>query len=198
MDAKAETRAADAIHKAAAAGHGHPGNGPTWEALATRYSSKKSSSRKGRDEAYAKAMRRLASEFPDDVDAAVLFVESMMVLGLGLLACRWSSPTGTEDISHAGAALGRDPNHPGACHYYIHAVERRPNPTRFKPAPQRLPSLMPGAGHPCICRHIYTGGRYRDASSEMSMLPRWTAEYLLHHPLRATTQRDTMRTISIS
>jgi len=188
MDAKAETRAADAIHKAAARlVMATPRERAYVEALATRYSSKKSSSRKGRDEAYAKAMRRLASEFPDDVDAAVLFAESMMVLRpWDYWRADGRPQPGTEDIvATLEAALGRDPNHPGACHYYIHAVEASQEPQRGLPCAQRLPSLMPGAGHLVhMPAHIYMRvGRYRDASERNVHAATVDREYLLHHPL---------------
>ena len=188
MDAKAETRAADAIHKAAARlVMATPRERAYVEALATRYSSKKSSSRKGRDEAYAKAMRRLASEFPDDVDAAVLFAESMMVLRpWDYWRADGRPQPGTEDIvATLGAALGRDPNHPGACHYYIHAVEASPDPQRALACATRLPSLMPGAGHLVhMPAHIYMRvGRYRDASERNVHAATVDREYLLHHPL---------------
>ena len=188
MDAKAETRAADAIHKAAARlVMATPRERAYVEALATRYSSKKSSSRKGRDEAYAKAMRRLASEFPDDVDAAVLFAESMMVLRpWDYWRADGRPQPGTEDIvATLEAALGRDPNHPGACHYYILAVEASQEPQRGLPCAQRLPSLMPGAGHLVhMPAHIYMRvGRYRDASERNVHAATVDREYLLHHPL---------------
>ena len=188
MDAKAETRAADAIHKAAARlVMATPRERAYVEALATRYSSKKSSSRKGRDEAYAKAMRRLASEFPDDVDAAVLFAESMMVLRpWDYWRADGRPQPGTEDIvATLEAALGRDPNHPGACHYYIHAVEASPDPQRALACATRLPSLMPGAGHLVhMPAHIYMRvGRYRDASERNVHAATVDREYLLHHPL---------------
>ena len=188
MDAKAETRAADAIHKAAARlVMATPRERAYVEALATRYSSKKSSSRKGRDEAYAKAMRRLASEFSDDVDAAVLFAESMMVLRpWDYWRADGRPQPGTEDIvATLGAALGRDPNHPGACHYYIHAVEASPDPQRALACATRLPSLMPGAGHLVhMPAHIFMRvGRYRDASERNVHAATVDREYLLHHPL---------------
>ncbi|MBL8043648.1 MAG: hypothetical protein JNL86_12095 [Nitrospira sp.] len=188
MDAKAETRAADAIHKAAARlVMATPRERAYVEALATRYSSKKSSSRKGRDEAYAKAMRRLASEFPDDVDAAVLFAESMMVLRpWDYWRADGRPQPGTEDIvATLEAALGRDPNHPGACHYYIHAVEASPDPQRALACATRLPSLMPGAGHLVhMPAHIFMRvGRYRDASERNVHAATVDREYLLHHPL---------------
>ncbi len=188
MDAKDESRAADAIQKATARlAKATPRERAYVDALATRYSAKKSSSRKGRDEAYAKAMRRLVSESPDDVDAAVLFAESMMVLRpWDYWRADGHPQPGTEEIvATLEAALRRDPNHPGACHYYIHAVEASPDPQRGLACAQRLPSLMPGAGHLVhMPAHIFMRvGRYRDASERNAEAATVDREYLLHHPL---------------
>lgn len=188
MDAKDESRAVDAIQKATARlAQAGSRERAYIEALATRYSSKKSPSRKGRDEAYAKAMRRLASETPDDVDAAVLFAESMMVLRpWDYWRADGRPQPGTEEIvATLEAALGRDPNHPGACHYYIHAVEASPDPQRAVACAQRLPSLMPGAGHLVhMPAHIFMRvGRYRDASERNAQAATVDREYLQQHPL---------------
>ena len=81
MDSKAESRAVEAIQKAAArVAQATPRERAYVEALAARYSVKKSATRKAKDETYAKAMRRVAREFPDDVDAATLSAEAMMLL----------------------------------------------------------------------------------------------------------------------
>ncbi len=188
MDVKDESRAVDAIQKATARlAQASFRERAYIEALATRYSSKKSPSRKGRDEAYAKAMRRLASEAPDDVDAAVLFAESMMVLRpWDYWRADGRPQPGTEEIvATLEAALGRDPNHPGACHYYIHAVEASPDPQRAVACAQRLPSLMPGAGHLVhMPAHIFMRvGRYRDASERNAQAATVDREYLQQHPL---------------
>lgn len=188
MDTKAESRAVDAIHKAIARlSQATPRERAYIEALATRYSGKKSPSRKSRDDAYAKAMRRLASESPDDVDAAVLFAESMMVLRpWDYWRADGRPQPGTEEIvATLEAAMQRDPNHPGACHYYIHAVEASPDPQRGLPCAQRLPSLMPGAGHLVhMPAHIFMRvGRYREASERNANAATVDHEYLRHHPL---------------
>ncbi len=188
MDTKAESRAVDAIHKAIARlSQATPRERAYIEALATRYSGKKSPSRKSRDDAYAKAMRRLASESPDDVDAAVLFAESMMVLRpWDYWRADGRPQPGTEEIvATLEAALERDPNHPGACHYYIHAVEASPDPQRGLACAQRLPSLMPGAGHLVhMPSHIFMRvGRYREASERNANAATVDHEYLRHHPL---------------
>jgi tetratricopeptide (TPR) repeat protein len=188
MDTKAESRAVDAIHKAIARlSQATPRERAYIEALATRYSGKKSPSRKSRDDAYAKAMRRLASESPDDVDAAVLFAESMMVLRpWDYWRADGRPQPGTEEIvATLEAAMQRDPNHPGACHYYIHAVEASPDPQRGLACAQRLPSLMPGAGHLVhMPAHIFMRvGRYREASERNANAATVDHEYLRHHPL---------------
>jgi tetratricopeptide (TPR) repeat protein len=63
--------------------------------------------------------------------------------------------------------LTREPNHPGANHYYIHAVEGSRHPERALQAAERLPSLMPGAGHIVhMPSHIYMRtGDYNHAAS---------------------------------
>jgi tetratricopeptide (TPR) repeat protein len=60
--------------------------------------------------------------------------------------------------------MARAPNHPGACHFYIHAVEAA-HPQRAVPCAERLASLMPGAGHIVhMPAHIYIRvGRWADA-----------------------------------
>ncbi|MBA5875301.1 MAG: hypothetical protein GDA66_12240 [Nitrospira sp. CR1.2] len=188
MDVKAEVRAVDAIHKATARLAQATSRERAYiEALATRYSGKKASSRNGKDEAYAKAMRRLHAESPDDVDAAVLFAESMMVLRpWDYWRADGRPQPGTEEIvATLEAAIEREPNHPGACHYYIHAVEASPDPQRGLACAQRLPSLMPGAGHLVhMPAHIFMRvGRYREASERNANAATVDHEYLRHHPL---------------
>jgi len=64
--------------------------------------------------------------------------------------------------------LARDPNHPGAIHYYIHAVEASDRPERAEPYADRLRGAIPGAGHLVhMPSHIYYRvGRYLDALAE--------------------------------
>lgn len=188
MDSKAELRAAEAVQKATARlAHAAPRERAYVEALAARYSVKKSATRKGKDEAYAKAMRRLAHEYPDDADASTLFAEALMVLRpWDYWRADGRPQPGTEEIvTTLEAALQQHPDHPGACHYYIHAVEASPDPQRGLPCAKRLPSLMPGAGHLVhMPAHIYMRvGRYRDASERNANAATVDHEYLLRHPL---------------
>ncbi|QSQ27654.1 hypothetical protein JY651_23300 [Pyxidicoccus parkwayensis] len=119
-------------------------------------------------EAYANAMRDVARRFPEDLDVQVLFAESLMDLNPWKLWTLDGKPApGTEEIvSRLESVLAREPNHPGANHYYIHAVEASGHPERALPSARRLPGLMPGAGHVVhMPAHIYQRvGMYAEAS----------------------------------
>ena len=81
MEPKAESRAVEALHQATSRlDRAIPRERAYVEALTARYSLKRSLTRKAKDEAYAKAMRRLAGEYSDDVDAATLAAEALMLL----------------------------------------------------------------------------------------------------------------------
>ena len=137
------------------------------EALTKRYSSK-GGSREALDRAYADAMRSLWRQLPDDPDAGVLFAEAMMDLRPWDLWTEKGQPRpGTEEIvSTLESVMSRFPDHPGACHYYIHAVEASPAPERALECAERLPGLMPGAGHLVhMPAHVYMRlGRYHEAA----------------------------------
>ena len=137
------------------------------EALAKRFPNPPSGDRKALDTAYADAMRKVARRYPDDLDAATLFAESLMVLRPWDLWTLDGQPhPGTpEIISTLEVVLQKDPNHPGAMHYYIHAVEPSPSPERAVPYAERLAQLTPGAGHLVhMPSHIFIRvGRYREA-----------------------------------
>ncbi len=137
------------------------------DALVTRYVSRRVAKRKGLDEAYAKAMRSLVEQFPEDDDAATLFAEALMDLRPWDFWKPDGRPQpGTEEIvATLESVLARNPDHPGACHYYLHAVEASLKPERALPCAERLPGLMPGAGHLVhMPAHIYMRvGRYHEA-----------------------------------
>jgi len=98
---------------------------------------------------YVDAMRDVVKQFPDDLDAATLFAEAQMNLHpWGLWHVDGTPEAGTQEIvSTLESVLRRDPNHMGANHYYIHAVEASPNPERALAAANRLAALAPSAGH---------------------------------------------------
>jgi tetratricopeptide (TPR) repeat protein len=107
---------------------------------------------------FSRAMGALSKKYPDDTDAAVLYAESMMDLRPWQLWNKDGSPAeGTPEIvATLESVLKRDPNHVGAIHYYIHAVEASPHPERALPYADRLGRLMPAAGHIVhMPAHIY-------------------------------------------
>jgi len=135
------------------------------EALAARYAPVPPADRAPLDSAYARAMGRVVQRYPDDLDAAALYAEALMNLRPGGWTADGTPHAGTEEIvATLERAIARDPNHPGACHYYIHAVEAA-HPERAVACAERLPGLMPGAGHIVhMPSHIYIRvGRWGDA-----------------------------------
>jgi tetratricopeptide (TPR) repeat protein len=139
------------------------------KALAARYSSSPVEDRKPLDEAYANAMRDVSKKFPDDLDAATLFAEALMDVhpwDYYKKDTRELQPWTPEILSTLESVLKRDPNHVGANHFYIHAVEASNNPEKGLPMAERLNVLVPAAGHLVhMPAHIYIRtGNYRKAS----------------------------------
>lgn len=118
-------------------------------ALAKRYSIDPSADFPKQALAYKTAMGELVRKYPDDLDAATLYAESAMNLRPWQLWYKDGKPAeGTEEIvAVLESVLKRNPNHLGANHYYIHAVEASPQPERALPSAMRLGKLAPGAGH---------------------------------------------------
>jgi tetratricopeptide (TPR) repeat protein len=137
------------------------------EALTPRYTATHREDRKPLNAAYAKAMTGVYRRFPDDPDVATLYAEAVMD------TMPWSYWTkdgrpqpGTKELVAAlESVLAKHPDHPGAHHLYIHAVEASPDPDRAVPSADKLGGLVPAAGHLVhMPSHIYIRvGRYEDA-----------------------------------
>jgi tetratricopeptide (TPR) repeat protein len=169
MAAEAEPEAHKLIQKALELKmHASPKERDYIDALAKRYSPDAKPDRKALDQAYAHAMKSLAKKYPNDLDAATLYAEALMDLRPWNYWTRDGVPYADtpEIISLLESVMKRNPNHPGACHFYIHAVEATKSPERAEAAADRLFKLMPGAGHMVhMPSHIYFRvGRYADAS----------------------------------
>jgi len=119
------------------------------QAMTKRFPADPQADRRKAAEEYHDAMREVAKKFPDDLDAATLFAESGMNLHpWGLWHVDGTPEAGTEEIvATLESVIRRDPNHLGAVHYYIHAVEASPSPERALAGANRLASLAPAAGH---------------------------------------------------
>jgi tetratricopeptide (TPR) repeat protein len=169
MDSASGVLAYQALQKALTLRRG----APAWqrayiEALAARYAPVPPANRARLDSAYSKAMRAVAKSNRNDLDAVTLAAESMM----DLRPWNYWTPEGKpypgsdEIVSMLESVIARNPRHPGACHYYIHAVEAV-KPQLAVPCAERLAQLMPGEGHMVhMPAHIYVRvGRYADAAA---------------------------------
>jgi tetratricopeptide (TPR) repeat protein len=177
-------RARAEVEKALALSAGAPGNERAYvEALSVRYvvdPSTADRAKLARD--YAAAMRALSARYPDDLDAATMYAESLMNLHPWKL---WK-PDGTpgedtvEIVAVLESVLKRDPEHPGANHYYIHAVEASKEPQKALPSAARLETLVPSAGHLVhMPAHIYMRtGSYAAAEKANAVAAEVDREYI--------------------
>ncbi len=128
------------------------------EAMAIRFPANAKPDRATLARRYSNAMRTLSRRYPDDLDAATLYAESLMNLHAWKLWALDGKPAEDTDeiVSVLESVLARDPNHLGANHYYIHTVEASLTPGRALPSAVRLDTLAPAAGHLThMPAHIY-------------------------------------------
>jgi tetratricopeptide (TPR) repeat protein len=198
--AEEQSRAAyEAAQKALAALEGEtPIEAALVRAVATRYAWPAPEDRGALDEAYAAAMERAWHSFPGDPDVGALFAESLMNLQPWDLWTAEAAPKGRalEVAAVLEGVMARTPRHPGANHFYIHAIEASPWPERGLAAAARLATLVPGSGHLVhMPSHIQIRtGRYAQAvaSNEKAIAadlayfakapePEFYAVYFLHN-----------------
>lgn len=137
-------------------------------ALSKRYTDSNSDERSALDSAYSDAMGKLSEKYPGDLQAATMFAESLMDLYPWDYWLRDGTPqpwTG-EILSTLESVIERDPEHMGANHLYIHAVEASKDPARGIPSAEKLAYVAPGAGHLVhMPAHIYIRvGKYHEGS----------------------------------
>lgn len=136
-------------------------------AVDARYTLPTPEDRKPLDVAYAAAMENAYKQFPNDPDVGTLFAESLMNLQPWDYWDSQGNPKAraAEIVAVLEGVLASTPKHPGANHFYIHAVEASRDPDRAEAAADRLQHLVPGAGHLVhMPSHIYIRvGRYSDA-----------------------------------
>jgi hypothetical protein len=152
---KAYVHLADAVRLAS---NGSPVEEGLVTALARRYVADPTGDQLSREQAYSDAMGELSKRFPDDVDVGALYAESMMNLHPWKLYKADGAPEAWTPaiVATLERVLQRNERHPGANHYYVHAVEASRTPSRAMPAAERLETLVPGAGHLVhMPAHIY-------------------------------------------
>ena len=159
IDDARSTQASTAMRKALELSAGGPEAERAYvEAMAIRFSPDPKADRAALARAYSERMGAVMRQYPDDLDAATLYAESLMNLRAWKLWTLDGRPAErTEEIvAVLESVLRRDPNHLGANHYYIHTVEASPQPARALDSAHRLKTLAPAAGHLVhMPAHIY-------------------------------------------
>ena len=129
------------------------------KALSFRYAKIAPEDRKPLDIAYNKAMKKVYEKFSSDPDIGVLYAESLMNLhpwDLYEKETNAPKPWTPELLSVLEHLIKINPTHPGAHHFYIHAVEGSANPEKGLPSAKLLTTLVPGSGHLVhMPAHIY-------------------------------------------
>ena len=136
-------------------------------ALEARYAASPPEDRRALDEAYAKSTGELVQQLPNDLDAKVFHAEALMDLQPWDYYDANLQPKGNtaEVVASLEKVMRANPDHAGALHLYVHAVEASADPQRGVAAADRLRTLIPGSGHLVhMPAHIYARvGRWHDA-----------------------------------
>jgi tetratricopeptide (TPR) repeat protein len=173
-----------AVQKAKAlAGKASPREQALIGALVTRYGSDPKAARAPFDAAYAAEMAKVATQFSDDDEIATLYAEAAMDLSpwdYWKPGGRDPNPQSAPIVPTLERVLARNPDHPGAIHFYIHAVEASDRPKRAESHADRLRGAIPGAGHLVhMPSHIYYRvGRYLDALEDNKTAVKVDEKYL--------------------
>ena len=119
------------------------------DAISLWYPPAPSSDRSSSNRAYSDAMAELWRAHPDQTEVGSLYAQALVTIsGMGL----WrrdahESPDVRELVQVLEAVLAEDPDHPGANHFLIHALEASPRFREAQRAADRLRSLAPGMAH---------------------------------------------------
>lgn len=136
-------------------------------ALSQRYAWPIPEDRTPLDSAYAEAMQEVYQKHPEDADVGALYAESLMDLRpWDLWQSNGTANPGTDKvITTLEAILKKYPDHPGACHFYVHTMEASSTPEKAERAADILRDRIPGAGHLVhMPAHIdIRTGKYGDA-----------------------------------
>ncbi|HEX6813497.1 MAG TPA: hypothetical protein VF384_17895 [Planctomycetota bacterium] len=156
------------------------------DAIAVRYAAEPPADIKPFEQAFAAAMGKVWQQFPQDADVGAIYAESLMNLQPWDYWTQQGEPKGraTEIVAVLERVMQLDPNHAGALHYYIHAVEASKTPQRAEAAADRLAKLVPGSGHLThMPSHIYARiGRYSDAADANTRAVAADRSYLASAP----------------
>ncbi|GEP97096.1 tetratricopeptide repeat protein [Chitinophaga cymbidii] len=142
-------------------------------ALTSRYAMPAPSDRKPLDIAYAASMKKVYEQYPADPDIGALYAEALMDIhpwDLYEKKTKKPHPWTQELLAVLEHLIKLNPRHPGAHHFYIHALEASATPEKALPSARALDTLVPGAGHLVhMPSHIYinTGDYHAGALSNI-------------------------------
>lgn len=156
------------------------------EAMAERYAWPAPADRTKLDKAFAMAMGRAYEAFPDDPEIGTIYADAMMNLQAWDYWTSEGEPKGNilEIVEVLEGVIARRPDHPGAHHFYIHAVEASDDPDRAVASADTLASLVPGSGHLVhMPSHVYVRvGRYPEATEINKRAAALDKAYFEKHP----------------
>lgn len=156
------------------------------DALSKRYSDDTLKTRKELNEAYTNAMMKVHDNFSDNIDVSTLYAESSMILHPTGLYDKVGKPYSFTQpiVSLFERTLKIAPRHPGAAHFYIHAIESSKHPEKGLQVANRLPSLMPKLAHLVhMSSHIYVRtGDYKKGADVNEQAVSGYYDYLKKYP----------------
>ena len=153
---------AEAIQKAKEVGAATPRERHYIEALAALYKDHETVLHRQRALAYEQAMEKLAAQYPDDVEAKILYA-------LAVSANHdLSDKTFARPLKAAGLLeplFAAYPQHPGVAHYLIHSYDYPPIAHKGLEAAKRYAQIAPDAAHAQhMPSHIFTRvGAWRES-----------------------------------
>ncbi|MEO6683567.1 MAG: hypothetical protein ABIN48_12165 [Ginsengibacter sp.] len=153
-------RAFQAVQKAQAlSGNCSPKEKALIRALSYRYDSVPPNDRNHLDSSYSAAMKKVYDTYPSDPDISALYAESLMDMhpwDMYDKKTKEPKPWTPEIVAVLEKLIKQYPKHPGAPHFYIHAVEASKTPERGLASAYLLLTLVPGSGHLVhMPSHIY-------------------------------------------
>jgi len=128
------------------------------QAQLIRYSSDSTMKREKLNQLYVDKMKAAYDKFPDDANVAALYADALMLQHPWDL---WKTDGKPKPWTPAirevlEKLLQKNPDHPGANHYYIHVMEPSPYANKALPSADRLGQLTPGLSHLVhMPSHIY-------------------------------------------
>lgn len=159
------------------------------DAMQVRYSSDTTQTREHLNQLYVDEMKKVHNDFPESVDAATLYVDALMLQHPWDLYTKTYQPKPwtPEIVNTLEAILKTSPEHPGASHYYIHAVEASAHPEKAIPVSEKLAALMPGVAHVVhMPSHIFIrSGYYNEGEQTNEKAVKSYYDYLSKFPVVA-------------